>query len=305
MKNDKWESYALVFFMMQSCVGFFLLDDIILYMNNDAWIIPIVGSVIGFALLKLCLYKFDKIDNKLYTLFLIIFMNTLFTNLVNFIDSEYLYDTPPLLITILLIFTIIYILKNGEKSLFRTSLVIFFLCFFIYIIVTIGLIRQINILNIFPIFKFKISNFLIALWHYIVYTTIPLLIYLKSIKKNINKSYFFNHLLIFIIIFTLLAVFGINLAKLYTFPGYHILKRAFAGAFIERLEKVLAIYYILSTIIPITFIANRINIKKRYIGIILFSNYFFLNNINFITYWNNYIFPIILTIPLVFLIKKS
>ena len=117
-----------------------------------------------------------------------------------------------------------------------------------------------------------------------------------------TKFLFLNHFLILIIILSLVTVFGINLAKLYTFPGYNILKRAFAGAFIERLEKVLAIYYILSTLIPIIFIANKIKIKKIYIVIILLSNYFFLNNTNFINFWNSYVFPIILSIP--FIIKK-
>ena len=53
MKIKDMEFYASLFFMIQSCLGGFIIDDSIKLVQNDAWIIPIVGSIIGFIILKL------------------------------------------------------------------------------------------------------------------------------------------------------------------------------------------------------------------------------------------------------------
>ncbi len=318
MKIKDMEFYSSLFFMIQSCLGGFIIDDTIKLVKNDAWIIPIVGSIIGFAILKLYLYIFNnnvnisqlfktKIVNTIYIILIILLMDTIFLSLISFISTGYLYDTPPLFIIVLITLTILYVLKNNTNSLFRTALIFFYLFLITYFIVTIGLIRQVNFLNIMPIFNFKMTNFIIAVFHYVIYTTIPLLsilYYKKSTMENISNkkitiTYFLAHLSIFLIIFTLILVFGVNLASLYQYPGYHILKRAFAGAFVERLEKILAIYWIISMLIPIMFWANIIlnKLKKNYfiITLIIISNYFLLTNITLITYWNETLFPIIMS----------
>lgn len=322
MKIKDMEFYASLFFMIQSCLGGFIIDDSIKLVQNDAWIIPIVGSIIGFIVLKLYLYIFNsnvnisklfktKIVNNIYIILIILLMNTVFLSLISFISTSYLYDTPPLFIVVLLTLTILYVLAHKTSSLFRTVLIIFYIFLTIYFIVTIGLIRQINFLNIMPIFTFKTTNFITAIFHYVIYTTIPLLsmiYYKKNITENISNkkitiTYFLAHLSIFIIIFTLILVFGSNLASVYQFPGYQILKRAFAGAFIERLEKILAIYWIISMLIPIIIWANIIlnKLKRNYLIVILIlmSNYYLLTNITLITYWNETLFPIIMSLFIV------
>lgn len=330
MKIRDLEFYSLIFFMIQSCVGGFVIDDAIKLANNDSWIIPVVGSIIGFAILKLYLYIFNnnvnisqlfksKTVNIVYIILIIILMNTVFLSLISFISTEYLYDTPSLFIIILITLTVLYVLKHKTNSLFRTCLILFYIFIVIYFIITISLVRQINFLNILPVFNFKISNFIIAIIHYVIYTTIPLLSiihYQKEHMENISNkkiiiTYFLAHLSIFIIIATLILVFGINLANLYQFPGYHILKRAFSGFFIERLEKILAIYWILSMIIPIMFWANIILNKLNYIflTLIMLSDYFLITNTTIIAYWNELLFPIIMSLfiilSIIICIKKK
>ena len=316
MKIKDLEFYVLIFFMIQSCVGGFIIDDAIKLVNQDAWVIPIVGSVACFPLFKLYLSLFNKnvkfnqqIVNILYVILVILLMNTIFLSLISFISTSYLFDTPPLFIIILITITILYVLKNKTNSLFRTSLIFFYLFIIIFIIGTVGLIRQVNYLNILPIFNFKLTNFILAIFHYIIYTSVPILsiLYYKKDRmenisnKKITITYFLAHFSIFIIIFILIMVLGVNLASIYEYPGYQILKRAFSGAFIERLEKVLAIYWILSMLIPILFWANIIinKLNKYFITLILISNYFLLTNSTLLTYWNQILFPIIISLFIV------
>lgn len=344
MKIKNWEFYSFIFFIMQACLIGFTIDDLLFLLDNNAWIIPIIGSFIGYFLLKIYLFIFNsnkKITDLIYQLFnkkisilliliililIILIMNSVFLMLINFISNEYLYDTPPLFIIILITTTILYVIHNKTNALFRTSLILFYLIIIIFTIVTAGLIRQIDFYNLKPWFNFKISNLLVATFNYLMYTTAPLFIIAFYKKKDIQKvtdkgiikTYFFSHLTSFIIIFTLVAVLGPHLAKLYQFPGYHILKRTFAGAFIERLEKILAIYWIISMIVPIIFlgytvidiIKNNFKIKKTsylILAIILLSNFFLLSNIDIITKWNENLFPIVLSIniPIMIIILKK
>lgn len=325
MKIKNFEFYSLIFFITESCLFGYIINDSIKLVNTSMWIIPILGSILGLPILKMYLYlfnqnkkitdltiemfgKFGKIINYLFMFFIIIYISSLFLVLINFICTQYLYDTPPLFIILITILTILYLIKNKTNALFKTSLFFSYIMFILFIITFLSLINQVNIKNIMPFFNFKITNFLKALIDYIAYSTSPILIILffnkKDTKKLNNKSiikvYLLANLINLIIVFLIISIFGINLCLLYQFPGYHVLKRVFEGTFIDRIEKIFAIYWIISMFIPISFYSNILTIyfknKKIYIALpfILIISYFLFKNINLLKEWNENIFPIIL-----------
>ena len=140
--------------------------------HEDAWIIPIISAIIGLVpfLITICIiekypnknifeiieYQFGKIIGKILNIILILFvcsyMIFFYWNFTNFISSQYLYNTPQTFITILFIIPIIYLLSKGIKIILRSSIVIFIMTFSFYIIAAIGLVPQIHVENIYPIF---------------------------------------------------------------------------------------------------------------------------------------------------------
>ena len=314
MKNKNLSFYSLIFFIVQACTCAFIINDSIKLLKNDAYLIPIFGTMIGYFILKFYLNKDFKRNIFVDTIFFIIsivYINTLLLVLVNFINSQYLYNTPLLFTYCLLVITIIYILRNGTRAIFYTSLILAFIMIIMYLFGLGGLIKQIDITNIMPILNNKLVNIIPGIFNYVAYTTSPLFIilYYQNIKynnKKIIKTYLLSNLIILISIFIIICVFGINLCELYQFPAYHILKNVFEGAIIERFEKLLALYWIMSMFIPIIFFSNTVlkimnNFKYKYIIliIILLINTYFFSNSNILKNFNETIFPIIMNLSII------
>jgi len=336
MKIKTIEFCASIFIMMQCCLMGFFFSGTYKYMGANGWIIPIIGTFIGFPILLLYLYifnkkedinkiinnyfgKFGKFINILLILFISFFASILFWNVTEFTHLQYLYNTPLSFISIILILCIIYILNNGTNSLFRTLLMIGYILLMLHIINSISLVSQVNLNNIKPLFYGKF-NILKPLLDYIVYTICPIFCLLiipknkiedKNLNKNIIITYFISCLTTTIILFLIISVCGINIIDLFQYPEFHILKRVSFLGISQRLEKILAIYWFLVGIsgvilfshyvfhsLKTNFNTNKIN--YLYIIIILFcSQYFFPNIIvarNFINYIFTYLIPIFLII---------
>lgn len=313
MKNTSF--YSLIFFITQACTCTFIINDCIKLLNTDAFLIPICGTIIGVFILKFYLSIFNCEKNKyiniIFFIIIVVYINTILLSLTNFINFEYLYDTPLLFTNLILIFTIIYVLKNGEKSIFYTSLIFMFLMIIIYLFGFIGLFKQISVLNIMPIFNSKLINLIPGIFNYIAFTTSPLFIILyyndiKIDKKKIINTYLISNLLIFTSLIIIIGVFGIELCNLYEYPTYQILKGVFKGTLLGRFEKILGLYWIISMLIPIIFGSNIIlkllkNFKYKYIILILIllSDIFLLSNNTILKSFNENIFPIIMNICII------
>lgn len=344
MKVRSLEICSLIFFIMQACLFGYLINGMFRYTGVNSWIIPLIGSIIGFPLLLLYLYIFNykkdlninelniklfnkkgKILNVLIIIFVSFLAMTLFWNLTNFVSSQYLYNTPQIFVELLFIGAIIYIVHNGINSLYRTCLILAYFLGLIFIINFTGLIKQVDFKNIMPFF-YGDFNYIKSCFIYITFTICPIFLTLiipkkNIVDKNLNKkiiiTYIITNICIFIIVFLIISIFGINLTKLYQYPGYHILKRVFIGNI--RMEKALAIYWILTLFVSITYslyyvfksLKDNFKIKKtNYIIITLVlycSQYLFVNSTtakDFVETTFSYIMGIFLIgIPLIIFIK--
>jgi spore germination protein KB len=318
MKTKTSEFCAMMSFMMLSCFLGIGAESCLLISGIDYWLVPILGTIIGFPILLIYLSLFNKnkslpdlmkstfgnkignILNILLLLCSITFNLVTFWNLISFVTSQYLYETPSWFITLLFTITAIYLLTKSERVIFRTSFMLFYIAIFLYLISFFGLSLQVKITNIMPFLEYGITPVLKGIYTYISYMILPIFFLLIIPKKNIennklNKAiiitYFITNLAIFLIMFIVISVFGIELTKLYQYPAYQILKRVFIGGFIERMENTIAINWIIILFISSLFsyyftkemIKKIFNFKEIIIYILLviimfYSQYIFKNN---------------------------
>ena len=329
---------SMITLIMFNCFLGILVSSSLNIAAVDAWLIPIIAIIPGTLIILIFLYiynykpnlnlnelithlfgdKLGKIINIIVLLFIFSFNVITFWNLINFVASQYLYNTPEWFINLIFIFVTFYFFSKKDRTIFRASLIFFYLFIFLFIISSIGLIGKVDINNIKPLLENGTTPVFKGVFNYIGYTTLPLFmlsifkrnqINNKKINKQIIITYLFSNFLIFIILFLLISVFGIELASIYEYPSYHVLKRVFIGGFIERLENVLSIMWIIVLFIPCAFsylyslksMKNIFNTNKNYyfypvlIFLMFISQFIFKNN----TIGENFlvnIYPIIITI---------
>lgn len=338
MKTKSFELCAMIIFLTLSCFLGIGAESCLLIAGNDYWIVPIIGTIIGFPLILIYLYIFNsnmnintlnhhifgnKIGtfiNTLLLLFIISLNIIIFWNLTSFVASQYLYDTPSWFITIIFIIPSIYMISKGPRIILRTTFIFFYIYVILFIFSALGLATQLKLNNIMPILQNGITPVFKAIINYVSYMITPIFLILiipkkeiddKNLNKKIIITYFISNAIIFLICFFTISVFGIELTKLYQYPSYHILKRVFVGGFIERMENTLSIQWIITLLIPAIFgfyyiskslIDNfKINKYITYVIIVILmflSEYIFRNN----TVGENfliYIYPIFILIFLI------
>lgn len=296
------------------------------YTRQDSLITIFIGTVLGFipllVYLKIMNYKpslnfFEKVNsclpscisfivNLVITLVILYTTTLFFYNMTNFISSQYLPKTPSMIVYIFFLLPIVYLLNKGLTVIGRTTFVLLLISITLLFLSVIGLIWQINIDNLFPIlengFGGPIKNSLI----YICYNIVPLImlsvIPLDNIvdKDKFNKrmiiTYIVSNIVIFIFFFLILTILGSNLANLYQFPEYDLLKKVSLFGFIERTESTVSLrwifYIFIMVVMGIYFICEylkytfKIKNKKinKIIGflislvVVVASNYLFKNN---------------------------
>lgn len=261
------------------------------YAKQDGIISIILGSILGIipllVYLKIMntnpeLNIFEKIDLKfkkigfIINLILVIgvsyFTAINYNNLIDFISSQYLSKTPQIVIALSFLPAIIYILNKGTTVIGRTVFILLILSTSLVTLTIIGLIWQIKIENILPILENGIKNPIICSLIYIAYNITPIFL-LTVIPKNeildkekFNKrviiTYILANITILLIFFLTLSILGANLANLYQYPEYDVLKKVSLIGFIERTESAISLrwtFYVFTiTIMGILFITKYI-----------------------------------------------
>ncbi|MDD2519240.1 MAG: GerAB/ArcD/ProY family transporter, partial [Bacilli bacterium] len=143
--------------------------------------------------------------------------------------------------------------------------------------------------NLFPIMENGISPILNGSFKFLTYV-IPSFMLLtiipksmvednKKITKYVINGYVISMLVMLLSIFVVVSVVGPNLADLYRFPSYYVMKKIHLTGFVENLENILSILWIINMYICMsislhyisTYLNNVFKIKsdlKRVISII-------------------------------------
>lgn len=269
---------SILYFIYRSTFITLLLPLLVSFRTDGIWIV-ILGSIIGYFLLSIYLKIAKKnsydniivgIDKKVFkgvgfllntmiVLAILYFFILLFTKLTLFTGSEYLRGTPTFLISFLFLFIIVYIGCKDIETVGRASLIFFMISFLLLLVKFSGLWNQLDFSNLLPIFTHKPTSILIGSFKYACIGILPLFLMLlinpkditptKKINKKTKWFYLLTSAILLMNIFLILTVLGPELLSLYNYPEVHLLRNIKFLGFMDRLESLLSIQWIIDMII--------------------------------------------------------
>lgn len=276
--NNKVSRIQVGMFLALICCSLFLgISDIILLRKsgNEVLISMLIGTVLGLIpifmylkinsyLPKLNIYEknvklFGKIFGNILNILIIIIYMIMLTMairaIVIFITSKYLQNTPFSLVGILVVITCIIICFKGIETLTRTAQIAFFSSIIFMAIIEILLYKYIEIDNLLPI---VIQGNFISILDGAVYfasscallTMLLLTINKEKIKepekynKTIILFYLFSALSLTLVMFFIISCFGYDMATLFRYPEYILLKKIGISSSELHLENLLAFRWV-------------------------------------------------------------
>lgn len=275
MNTIKQNEYSVLTFFVSRC--FFAgvaIHNITYIAKQDSWISVIIAFLAGlipfalfYALLnfdpslnivkltkKYCGKFFGTIINLIFICSLTFHASIVLWNLSNFINSQFLFKTPILVISIFFMLPVVYTVSKGFKTIGRTSLILFLMTIIIYIITALSLFSKINLSNLFPMFEngfMPVLDGALVSFSYSAIAIYPLLIIPKNdikennkLGKSLLKFYLINFISMFIVVFFIITIFGSPLTNLYQYPEFHILKTVNVANFFQRVESILAFQWL-------------------------------------------------------------
>lgn len=175
--------------------------------------------------------------------------------LVTFISSEFLVETPTLFIELLLAAPLFYILFYDFDVIGRLSSICLCIAFLLILFNIISLFSQVDLNNLKPLLNFDLlhtGKSVIVLVFMILIPGFLTLIIPKDnvinnykITKSILISYVAEMIFIFLVFFVIVSVLGIDIANIYTFPSYMVLKTLSVLSFIQNTENISILVWVL------------------------------------------------------------
>lgn len=278
--------------------------------NTAALYSVLLGIIIGFFIvmmyLKLMNYEPNKsITEKTFSLFpkpLAFILNFIliigaicmsiltFWRLVDFLTSQYLTNTPSIIIGLLIISLIFYTLIKNLEVMTRFSTIIFFICCILMIVNIAGLIPYVDFENLKPLSFGSPSNFIKSSFVFAVLFAGPCFLLTIIPKNNIvdkeklNKMfvifYFISAIVLFLIFFFVLTCLGREIIDIYSYPVYIVLKKITFFSFIQSVENVTFVlwylYLHILCLMSLYFIKNTFiqvfNIKRKKKNVLIISS---------------------------------
>lgn len=319
----------------------------------DAYISVAIAGIVGAFLIALYLYianykpelPFNEKINSLFGKKMGFILNILLTlsvfamgitamfNLTNFIVSQFLSETPILIIGLLFSIIIIYINIKGIETISRVSFLLIIFNIILFLTAVLGLSPQIDFNNLKPFLEYGITRPLEGSIYPIFINILPIFLLLIIPKKNISDQQKYSkyiYFCYFLAIFFMLAILivtlgnlGIHLASIYQYPEYIVLKRINLFNFLDRIENIVTIQWLFGLFIVMSiivyYVSENIKIKKFnnlkisiiMLSILFASHFIFKNNTIFNNYIYNYTlytrlvaFIIIIIVSITIFIKK-
>ena len=277
-KISSLEYNSLIFFVMRASFMGLALGNIINITKQDSWIPGLISLFLGLIPLTIFIYlkNYDK-DKNIAELVLSLFKKSgiliniimitggflfalvSFSNLTNFVNSQFLFNTNHIIVAICFIIPIIYALAKGINPISKTSLLTFFIVLFIIITLIIGVFDGIDLERLKPYLRANTLNIIHSSAIIIAFNIVPLFL-LTIIPTNKIENYSTKKTIVFYIItllsiinaiFLVLSVLGTDLALLYQYPEFNILKKFEVGDFIDRIESIFSLEWVIALIIQI------------------------------------------------------
>ena len=313
--------FLTIIITFNSRINMYILKDTL---NNNAWMAIIASYLLGIIPLLMTLYianykpelnLFEKIKdlfgkiagdiiNIIIGIILSVIAITILNNTTNFITTQFLYHTPKIITSTMIIIIAIYATQKEINVISHISIILIAMDIITFIIANLSIIPNIKSDNLLPII-IETNNILVSSVKLTINNILPIISILIIPKNKIdnptkyNKTLIIAYIIGFIITIltniTTISTLGIYLAKSYEYAEYIALKTIKLFGFLERTENIISLRWITEAYIYITFLIYTINKSitnnKKYpsiiIGliIIIITKYLFNN----IALFNNYL----------------
>ena len=310
MKNQ--DNYGVLQFILS--LALFMgagISNLLTISKSDVWICIILGTILGFIILKI----FSKLNNKglkitSYISNIVILFFGLFST-TKLISSIYLSSTPSYIIMIPNILLIIYTVKQGFNAFLRSTNTLFIFLLILILSTAFMLLPGIEIDYFKPVMTSKINNILLGSLSTAITMTLPIVLIPNFKKYYKPKFYLYSAFILFIIIICTFGNLGVEMSALYRYPEYIVLKRISALNFIDNVENILFIIWIIIGFTSSTM--SSLNIKKLYgnkvfyisiISLYLLISFWLIDSYKVIEFLTKHYLAILTSIMIVLLLSK-
>ncbi len=265
------QNFAVSYFLSRALflgIGFSLIINKV---KQDSILAFILGSIIGlfltFLINKVIIYKGEKTIGELLKemkflglilriIFIIFGVSMIIEGIVFFelFASSFLLSQSPLwFISLPIIYLVLKLAKGGIKSAFRVALCLFPLSLILTFLSLFSLLGYASLDNILPILVSKPFAFFESSLYYASLSATPgILMLITQSKTSNHKAYLLGSFTLIFKIFLIIGILGTTLASIYRFPEYVILKEIKILDFIEKIENIVGISWILDNFIFIS-----------------------------------------------------
>ena len=285
---------AIIFAMFPGFANTLILSQ----SQNASLISLIIAFLLGLIPIGMIMYISTKINTNFfeftkknfkafgYILDILLILVAIFTLLISnwlaidFVISQFLTRSSYYLISILISVIIAITINKGIETLSRTIFILFIISVPVILLLLIPLIPYIELDNLKPYIDVPIKDILKSSFVYLTGAISPVF-YILGIKNRTNDKknfprkilvgYIITSILIFIILFFIISVYGIDLGSLLTYPIYGLFKKVQIFGFIERIENFAAIFLITAYFSQISYfiyaiknnLSNMFKIKSK------------------------------------------
>ncbi|MED1467250.1 endospore germination permease [Bacillus salipaludis] len=253
--------------------------------KQDAWIAAIIGTAIGFltvalyiaigrmfptmTLVEIIEKLLGKWLGKAISLMFVIFSFINSADLLyyagTFLTTQIIPDTPHVSIHILFACILIMGVRLGLETLARSAELLFPLFMFLFVLLVVALILTPDLWefeNIQPILKTGIKPMIRAVFLFISIFSLPLIVLLmifpisvnqqKKAEKNFYIALFIAGVCLIILTILTILVLGPENSSRQMFPSYSLARRINVGDFLQRIEAILAIMWLITIFFKMT-----------------------------------------------------
>lgn len=261
-------------------------NNLILSGSKNASLISLgIAFILGIIPILMIMFISKRIDTNFadfakksmkgfgYILDFILLVIALFTMFlstwlaIDFIISQFLTRSSYYLIGIFMSVILAIVVNKGIETLSRTVFLLFIISVPILLFLLGTLIPYIELDNLKPYIDVPVKNILESTWVFLALAISPVfyILGLKNVthdKKNFPRKiligYIIASFLIFSFLFFIIAVYGIDLGSLLTYPVYGLFKKVQIFGFIERIENFAAIFLITASFSQFAYFVHAI-----------------------------------------------
>ncbi|MEK8132661.1 endospore germination permease [Paenibacillus filicis] len=265
-------------------VVYFAVGDMLLFLpssmssivRQDAWISALIGLPIGIGLAWYIYWYSEKFPGRnligIHTLVLgrwlggivsLLYLGAFFNNSVvtireigDFVTTQMMTETPMRVICLLMIILSVIVIRSGLENIARSAEFFFPLYLLMLTTMVIFLLPEAHIAKLTPVMENGFQTLAEGVVYYVTFPFAEMFVFwmifphiLKN--KHLKRDYLLGVTIAGVIIFAMilmsLLVLGPYLTKHQMYSTYTLAKKVNIGHFVQRLEAIMALTWIMST----------------------------------------------------------